>query len=97
MRVMPRIPVINVDKLEVPAGWRLELETTGTHAIVTTPAPGSVFATIDFVRRGFRGGISTTGPMIGDHLDSGRPWVSGRGWQQALVDKAVNYLQGVIK
>jgi len=81
------------ETLRVPAGWEIELRVHGNHeAILMTPPP-SYFVTIDFVNRGFRAGINSTGPfMTSSDGKRGTP-PSGRGWRQALVDHAVAYMK----
>ena len=84
--------------LQIPEGWTLEpLERQPDYALLSTPLPGSYMTTIDFGRRGFRSGYSTTARFVGEEWNSRRKKYGGRGWKQALVDDAVAHLQEVLR
>ena len=65
--------------------------------VSTLTSPTHGFATIDFQRRGFRGGMFViSGPFVGEKwtkrgLD--RKQYEGRGWKQSLVDDAAAWLK----
>ena len=84
--------------LRIPDGWSLEPMSGGRDVSVLT-APQIGAATIDFGRRGFRGGAFVlTGKFVGEKLTRGgnvRKPYEGRGWKQILVDDAVAWLQEV--
>ena len=81
-------------RLRLPVGWVLEqLERDVDHALLSTPSPRLYMATIDFRARGFRGGYSTTGRLVGDKHPKK---YGGRGWKQALIDDAVAHLQKIL-
>jgi len=82
--------------LRVPDGWTLE-PMRGARDVVVLTAPKIGGATIDFGRRGFRGGFYVlSGRFVGEeltHRGSRRKKYEGRGWRQAIVDDAVAWLQ----
>ena len=53
-------------------------------------------ATIDFRARGFRGGHSTTGRLVGEEWNKSRKKYGGRGWRQMLVDDAAAQLRRLL-
>lgn len=82
----------------IPEGWTLEpLERQPDHVLVSTPSPSRYSVTLDFKLRGFRGGYSTTGRLVGEEWNKKRKKYGGRGWKQAIVDDAVVYLQKVLR
>jgi hypothetical protein len=77
---------------EIPRDWTLEQDGYGKgHDVLMTPAPIRYAATIDWVKRVYRSGMSTTGPIVS------KKKYKGRGWQQALVDDAVAYLSELLR
>jgi hypothetical protein len=88
------------DTLRIPDGWTLE-SMTGMRDVSVLTAPQIGAATIDFSRRGFRGGTFVlTGKFVGEKLTrSGhvRKLYEGRGWKQSLVDDAIAWLQEVAR
>lgn len=84
--------------LIIPEGWTLEpLERQPDHALVSTPAPSRYSVTLDLKLRGFRGGYSTIGRLVGEEWNKKRKKYGGRGWKQQLVDDAVASLQGLLR
>jgi hypothetical protein len=82
----------------IPEGWTLlPLERQPDYALLTTSPSPSYMATIDFRLRGFRGGYSTTGMLVGEAWNKKRKKYGGRGWKQAIVDDAVAHLQEVLR
>jgi len=80
--------------LRIPEGWTIEpLERQPDHALISTPPPRRYMATVDFRLRGFRGGYSTTGRLVGEEWNKPRKKYGGRGWRQAIVDDAVAHLR----
>lgn len=71
-----------------PDGWLLEKLSYSEQYILRTP--DGLMATIDFEKRCFRAGLTTSGSTQGPKQ---KP--SGRGWQQVLVDAAVAWLNRV--
>ncbi len=84
--------------IRIPDGWTLE-PMRGVRDVSVLTAPQIGATTIDFSRRGFRGGTFVlTGKFVGEKLTrSGnvRKPYEGRGWKQTLVDDAVAWLQEV--
>lgn len=82
----------------IPAGWTLEPATGWSEIFVLTATDHLGCTTIDFQRRGFRGGAFViSGPFVGEKLTRRgytRKKYGGRGWRQALVDDAVTWLEG---
>lgn len=89
----------NLHALVVPEGWTLEnIVRLPDQALLSTPPTGVRYmATIDFRKRGFRGGHDTMGRFVDEAWDSSRKKYGGRGWQQQIVDDAVAYLRKVLK
>lgn len=74
--------------LRAPDGWSLEKLSYSEQYLLRTP--DGLMATIDFEKRCFRAGLATGGSA---HGPAQKP--AGRGWQQALVDAAVAWLNSV--
>lgn len=70
-------------KVKVPEAWRAEELREGDYLLISG-LDGMV--TVDFRHRSYRGGYSTTGPVIAGGT------LTGRGWKQKLVDQAVQWL-----
>lgn len=86
------------ESLRIPEGWALEeLPREPDHVLLSTPSPGRYMVTIDFSRRGFRNGYSTTGRLVGDERNKERTKYGGRGWRQKIVDDAIAHLQEVLR
>jgi hypothetical protein len=85
------------DGLQIPDGWTMEpLPRQPDYALLQTPPSPQYMATIDFARRGFRSGYSTTGRFVGEDWKKPRKKYTGRGWKQQLVDDAVAHLREVL-
>lgn len=69
------------------AGWTYEVLDGDGWVTIRCPEGGAV--TVDFNKRGFRGGVSTHGRMVSTAT------YAGRGWKQALVANAVRWLDNV--
>ena len=94
-----KLQEILADLQPLPEGWKIEpILHTRLQAILTCPPP-TLYATIDFDCRGFRGGYCVTGKFVGEKLlrsgKTQRKQYDGRGWKQALVNDAVAYLEKV--
>lgn len=90
---------IDLAKLRIPAGWAIEPAADDPRqAYLSTPGPIPYMLTIDFARRGFRPGMSTSGSLHGIDLARGtrRRTYGGRGWMQAMVDDAVDHLSALL-
>lgn len=75
----------------VPDGWEIHADGYGRDAdVVQSPGPIRYMATIDWKRRGFRGGMTTYGDLLGDATR-----YKGLGWQQRLVDDVVAWLRAL--
>lgn len=81
------------DSYKLPEGWTAEPCThgKGEHLMIKMPYPGGM-VTVDWKNRCYRLGHSTFG-------SNKRPKeeLKGRGWQQKLVDAAVEGLKDVYK
>lgn len=75
----------------LPNGWHSEEVRCG-QTLLKMPSgidgPGG-YVTIDWDRRGFRSGYSTSGRLTSTEK------YAGRGWKEKLVADAVAWLQGV--
>lgn len=85
----------------IPEGWTLEPYSPSSADIFVlhTPPPPCYMATIDFKYRGFRSGMCMSGRWHGQKVTKKgleRPKYVGRGWQQRLVDAAVEHLREVL-
>lgn len=84
---------VDVDKVEVPAGWTAEEVPNAPQVAIGRPSElGGGFTTIDFERRVF-------GPGYGGHpsnryIDIPMEY-AGRGWKQRIVADAVAWLKVV--
>lgn len=71
----------------IPIGWTVDHYTPGKpgdHLVVRAGHLG--YVTLDFKRRGFRLGVSISGPTVGDAT------YTGAGWRDRLVADAVTAL-----
>ena len=88
------MPRDSMPTLRVPDGWTLE-PMKGDFVVLEAPRVGAT--TIDFERRGFRGGVYVThGRFVGEEMTRRGPRrkpYGGHGWRQRLVDDAVAWLQ----
>ena len=77
-------------RARTPTGWTAELYDSLDDACqhVVLAWPGNGYVTIDFEKRGYRSGISISGPYT---CIPGR--CTGRGWRGRLVTDAVAWLQ----
>lgn len=74
----------------LPAGWTSEdLGSDQLLIVGWTSVDYKQFVTVDFRRRGFRGGFSTHGAMHSQSV------YTGRGWSQRLVADAVAWLRAI--
>lgn len=81
----------------LPEGWTLEmLPRQPDYALLSAPS-GRYMVTLDFRKRGFRSGYSTTGLLVGEAWNKKRKMYGGRGWRQKIVDDAVASLQEVLR
>lgn len=77
----------------LPDGWTSEDLGSPFLLIRTREDQHGCFVTVDFADRGWRGGLTKTGPLVPrDH----RRYI-GRGWRDRLIADAVAHLQEVIK
>jgi hypothetical protein len=83
---------MDMAKINVPAGWKIEV-VDGYGIVVTRPADvGGGLVTIDPGQRAFTTGCC---PMRFNNRIVPNAY-SGRGWQQRLVDDAVQWLDKVM-
>jgi hypothetical protein len=85
-------------QFRIPEGWTLEM-LLPSKMLLRTPPPLSYMATLDFCARGFRSGLSSSGRFVGEKLTKRgyeRKKYGGRGWEQALVDDAVTWLEALL-
>lgn len=88
---------VKMKEARIPEGWKLEPLSGSDQWLLSTPSP-SYLATIDFRLRGFRSGCVQQGKLIGEKLTKKgfeRKMYRGRGWQQAIVDDAVAWLEAL--
>ncbi len=80
-------PVRSTD-FQVPNGWGLERYCDEDDFIVLRRLSGDEeTVTIDFCRRVFGAGIGILAPRV-----ASRVLYCGRGWRQAIVDDAINWV-----
>jgi hypothetical protein len=73
---------------DLPSGWTYrDVDGDGAVLLITHPTGGMV--TLDFERRGFRTGYSTTGSVASTGT------YKGREWRLRLVADAVAYLKNI--
>lgn len=77
--------------INLPEGWKSEQMPYSRNILVIDSPRGEGFVSVDFDTRGFRGGMSMSGPLMRHGV------YSGRGWRQRLVDDAVEWLRGIIE
>lgn len=69
----------------MPHGWHAEVVAGGYLMI----RGNMVMVTVDFERRGFRGGFTTIGKMTSSKV------YRGRGWKKALCADAMEWLEEI--
>ena len=85
---------VDLATLKLPDGWVADASAWPGGAVVAIEAPASIggFVTIDFDRRVFDGGYGRPGQV---NLPSKKKYM-GRGWQEAIVSDAINWLTSVM-
>lgn len=85
--------------LKVPCGWDIKIRNLigNAEAIISSPTPRNMFATVDFSNRGYRLGISAIGPFANTSDGKRGRKLSGLKWRQRLVDNAVARLQAILE
>lgn len=79
-----------IENPTLPPGWSSEVAGNSHLLIIATVETLKLYITLDFDKRGYRNGYSTTGPM-----DSTTVYV-GRGWKEQLISDAVQRLRSVL-
>lgn len=104
--ILPKWPALNEQicgpcafpDVRVPDGWTIEMmPRIPDQLVLNTPSPLRYTVTIDFGKRGFRGGYSSDGRLVGDEWNKKRKKYGGRNWRKELVDDAIAHLQEILK
>jgi hypothetical protein len=76
----------------LPEGWTIEAAygDTGAYSLIHSAPPHRYMATIDWVRRCVRTGMSVSGRPIAEKS------YRGRGWREAITRDAVAHLRSII-